>query len=215
MANAIRLPQRSGRTLNVVLTKDQFQRYRDTCLPLLSDMLTSVFPPSRNANTEDASHDEERAHTPHQLPTREGDHLAQEQLMLPLRNPAARLNSEGSDAGGMFKWLFGRTQKGPFPPSPQGSQVDFWDIYCCINRTYTEPLETILRHIETNGLDDERFFVALNKEIGRAAGNWFWGTLRRVCSWKRCCGITFVEVFTMAPAFEYSNEHLEYFKNLA
>lgn len=103
---------------------------------------------------------------------------------------------------------FGR---GPLLPDSQVSQVEFWDIYCCINRMYTEPLETVLRHIDPNGLDDETFLIALNKEIERAAGNWFWGTLRRICSWKRCCRITFVEVFSTDPEllFQVSQRNLE------
>lgn len=200
MANEIQLPQRSGKTLSIVLTKDQLQSYKDTCLSRLWDMATSAFPPSHDANNGNIQEDSERATVPHQMPTHEGNYPGHEQSVLPFQNPGARSTPEDSDAGGMLERLFRRTQKSPPQLDPQGSRVDFWDIYCCINRVYTEPLETVLRLIDPNGLDDEKFFIEFNKAIRRAAGNWFWGNLRRIFSWKRCCRITFVEVFS--PAHE-------------
>lgn len=102
------------------------------------------------------------------------------------------------ETGHALKHIQPRGGNDPGPDSSRAtsrdSGVDLWDVYCCINKMYTEPLETILRHINHNGLNDEQFFIAFNKEIRHAAGNWFWGSLRRLFSWKRCSRITFVEV---------------------
>lgn len=190
--------QRSGKTLSIVLTKNQAQRYKDSCLPRLWDRVTAAFPLSNDATHENVSEDLGRDGIPQQMPTRESNESGQNDIMLPLGNTDANPTSESSTAGGIIARLFQRSQIGPPRPDPQDSMAVPWDIHCCIDRIYTESLETILRHIDHNGLDDEKFLNAFNKEIQLSAGNWFWGTLRRTCSWKRCCSISFVEVFSTA-----------------
>lgn len=191
--------QRSGRTLSMVLTQDQLERYRDTCLPRLWNMLTPAFPSSNDSNHGNSSENPGTARAPQQMPTREDNESRERDFGLPFANTDANLRPGNSNTRGMFARLFRSTQRRPPRPDSRDAGVVSWDIYCCINKMYTEPLETILRYIDHKGLDDEKFLIALNKEIKRAAGNWFWGTLRRNFSWKRCSRITFVEVVLPAP----------------
>lgn len=85
-----------------------------------------------------------------------------------------------------------------------------WEIHCCINRMYTEPLETILRiipHLDGDeSLDDKQFFKALRKAIRQVSGNHVIGLLRRTFSWKRCSRIIFIEVKSLFPVTSYCTD---------
>lgn len=79
-------------------------------------------------------------------------------------------------------------------PREQEQPQNYREIFCCISRMYTEPLETILQIIIREKVpDDEKFYEAFNKAIRDAAGPWLAGWLRRLFSWKSCTAIEFVE----------------------
>lgn len=182
----------------MVLSKGEVDSLQAVCVPLLWDNITPGLPPPV---TQRSKTDRRPGPTiPMQTYQRRGGNEANNNAahggaLLPeyRRNSRTNQQSSGSQPG-LFSWLSRIIGSKP-PISETGDQPEkYWEIFCCINRMYTEPLEIILQIIIRDNLrDDEKFYNAVNKAIRDASGPWLSGWLRRLFSWKTCTAMEFVE----------------------
>lgn len=171
---------------------------RAVCVPILWDRTTPGLPPPAilRANNEERPDPNIPMQQRQSQGGSESDNTApQGGALLPTHYRSPRTSPSSGSRIGLSSWL--ARMLGSSPPRPQEREQPqtYREIFCCINRMYTEPLETVLQIIIRENLqDDEQFYEAVNKAMRDAAGLGLAGWLRRIFSWKTCTTIEFVEV---------------------